>query len=226
MKPTPSFRAKPKSRKHHRSQKGAAYERMICKRLSLWVSGLERDDLFWRSSMSGGRATVYRKGGGTRVHAQAGDISAVDPQGADLLKLFTIEVKFYADIQVGRMILANRGHLAAFWKQTTDQAIYPRVPLLFCKQNFLGDFLGTNSAGLSLLRLGASPGHSLQAKAYFPGFDFHLLNTGEVLSISYKRMIKKVEELSRRWKDGEWVEDMGGQEWPWEAQLGDLCLQF
>ena len=44
-------------------QKGGEYERTVCKKLSLWVSNGTRDDIFWRSAMSGGRATLQRKKG-------------------------------------------------------------------------------------------------------------------------------------------------------------------
>lgn len=76
-------------------QKGSGYERDFCRRLSLWWSGGPkhgRDDLFWRSSMSGGRATVRgRKGKTTAGHY--GDIAATDPMGAGLLKVFAVECK-------------------------------------------------------------------------------------------------------------------------------------
>jgi len=72
--------------------KGSAYERKICKQLSLWWTGGERDDVFWRSSNSGGRAKVRsRQGKGT--HGQYGDIAATDPIGEALLQVFTIELK-------------------------------------------------------------------------------------------------------------------------------------
>lgn len=71
--------------------KGATYERQFCRLLSEWWSP-GNDDLFWRSSQSGGRATVRRrKGKSTRGHC--GDISATDSEGEPLLKLVTWELK-------------------------------------------------------------------------------------------------------------------------------------
>lgn len=74
------------------AKKGSSFERKICKRLSLWWTGGERDDVFWRSSQSGGRATQRAKSG-KRTYGSYGDIAAVDPIGEPLLKLFTIELK-------------------------------------------------------------------------------------------------------------------------------------
>jgi hypothetical protein len=72
--------------------KGADFERTICKRLSLWWTYGDRDDVFWRSSQSGGRATIrHRKG--KRTAGSYGDITALDPIGEPLTQLFTIELK-------------------------------------------------------------------------------------------------------------------------------------
>lgn len=72
--------------------KGADFERKLCKELSKWWTYDTRDDVFWRSSQSGGRATVrFRKGQSTA--GSYGDICALDPIGEPLLKLFTIELK-------------------------------------------------------------------------------------------------------------------------------------
>lgn len=71
-------------------QKGSAFEREICKKLSTWWAG--RDDVFWRSSNSGGRATI-RKKQGKGTYGQYGDIACTDPIGHPFLKVFTVELK-------------------------------------------------------------------------------------------------------------------------------------
>jgi len=73
-------------------QKGSNFEREMCKLLSRWWTDKERDDIFWRTSQSGGRATQRAKGGKS-TYGSYGDIAAVDPIGAPLLKAFTIELK-------------------------------------------------------------------------------------------------------------------------------------
>lgn len=75
-----------------RAKKGSSFERHICKQLSLWWSNGEREDIFWRSSQSGGRATQRSKKGKT-TFGSYGDVAAVDPIGAPLIKMFTIELK-------------------------------------------------------------------------------------------------------------------------------------
>lgn len=74
------------------SSKGSSYERAMCRRLSLWWTDNDRDDIFWRSSGSGGRAKV-RGRAGLQTAGQHGDVSATDPIGAPLIDLITIEIK-------------------------------------------------------------------------------------------------------------------------------------
>ena len=72
--------------------KGSQFERDICFTLSKWWTDDKRSDVFWRSSMSGGRATVRNKKGLT-THGNYGDIAIADPIGQPLIELATIELK-------------------------------------------------------------------------------------------------------------------------------------
>lgn len=73
--------------------KGGAFERRISRELSLWWSDGEHDDLFWRSSQSGGRATTRSKTG-RRTIGQYGDIAATCPESSPLTEVITVECKF------------------------------------------------------------------------------------------------------------------------------------
>jgi hypothetical protein len=130
--------------------KGSGFERLICRKLSLWVSHGKNEDLFWRSSLSGGRATVaQRKGRNVR---QAGDICAVSPEGHVLTDRWFIECKAYRNLGVGQFIIAAKGPLARFWKVARREADrYGREPVLIAKQNGLPVMIiGTsNSIGFS-----------------------------------------------------------------------------
>jgi len=75
-----------------KAYKGSEFEREMCKCLSLWWTDSKRDDVFWRSAQSGGRATERTKKGKT-TYGSYGDIAAVDPIGEPLLKFATIELK-------------------------------------------------------------------------------------------------------------------------------------
>lgn len=74
------------------NRKGGAFERQICKDLSIWWSNGSRDDIFRRSATSGGRATIRSKKG-KDTFGQYGDIAIADPIGQPLISLCTIELK-------------------------------------------------------------------------------------------------------------------------------------
>lgn len=80
--------------------KGSAFEREFCKELSLWWTNKERDDVFWRSQTSGGRATSRRKKG-MATAGQYGDVAATDAIGIPLIERVTIELKRgYKDVTI------------------------------------------------------------------------------------------------------------------------------
>lgn len=91
-------------------QKGAQFEREVCKMLSLAMSDGTRDDLYWRSAMSGGRATI-----GFGRKNQLGDISAIGSEGCALTDQFVIECKRYHDIGLTRFLISGSGSLSKFW---------------------------------------------------------------------------------------------------------------
>lgn len=72
--------------------KGQQFERDICRKLSLWISEGKDDSLLWRTSNSGGRATVRGKKG-KRTQGQYGDIAAIHPSAEWLTRYFTFELK-------------------------------------------------------------------------------------------------------------------------------------
>ena len=115
-------------------QKGAAFERDICRALSLWMSEGKREDLFWRSAMSGGRATVGRRAG--KDIRQGGDIACVDKLGHRLTDTFCIECKHYKKLRFDSFFLDGIGPLANFWKQARKQARqHLKRPMLIAREN-------------------------------------------------------------------------------------------
>lgn len=111
--------------------KGQQFEREVCVKFSLWVTDGKQKDCFWRSAMSGGRATVSR--GQVR---QAGDITAVSSEGYELVDMCYFELKFYKSLNIQLFLLHGGGPLALFWNQTVRQADhYNRHPVLIAKEN-------------------------------------------------------------------------------------------
>ena len=78
-----------------KAQKGSQYERDTCKKLSLWwTQDLDkpRDDVFWRTSQSGGRATTRAKKNIKTAYSY-GDVTFIDPIGKPFIDSCLVELK-------------------------------------------------------------------------------------------------------------------------------------
>lgn len=73
-------------------KKGFPFEREMARRLSLWWTGGDNDNVLWRTAQSGGRATTRAKAGkNSRVHCS--DLCAIDPVAEPLMRALCIELK-------------------------------------------------------------------------------------------------------------------------------------
>lgn len=158
-------------------QKGAAFEREVCVLLSKWVTGGTSEDVFWRSAMSGGRATVgHRKG---KAHsAQVGDISCTHPAGHHFISHFAPECKFYADLDyLG--LLTGKGKLLAFWDEINKQASrYNKRPFLIARQNRMKPAVCLDKVGRDKLGL-----LEREALLYSPRYDMYILDFEHFLKV-------------------------------------------
>jgi hypothetical protein len=120
----------------HSKQKGANFERWVCRQLSRYIDPQGTDTLFWRSAMSGGRATQQFKQG-IKNKTQLGDITCVHEQGHWITNRYMLECKFYAKLDIASSLLFGHGHLAKFWSDHVKASEgKDRHPLLIAKENF------------------------------------------------------------------------------------------
>lgn len=132
--------------------KGAAFEREVCRKLSMWLSNGVHEDVLWRSAMSGGRSTVAFKKG-KKLAQQAGDISCIHPCGQKFIDRFFVECKAYKDLHF-EGLLTEKGSLVEFWNEARKQAVkYEKLPLLVARQNQFPVFVGLCSNGIVSLNL-------------------------------------------------------------------------
>lgn len=106
-----------------KSSKGGEFERAVAKQLGLWwTQNLPepRDDIFWRTSQSGGRATTRAKIGKTTANAQ-GDLTFTDPIGAPFVDKFLLELKrgYSDDVSLLSLLDGKQKNpmLLQFWGQ-------------------------------------------------------------------------------------------------------------
>lgn len=106
--------------------KGSGFEREMCKALGLWITKGERDDIFWRSSNSGGRAKV-RSYQGLSTFGQYGDVQATDPLGQPLMDLCVIELKRgYNRASIGDVLDRGERHALQPWEKFLGQVLVDR----------------------------------------------------------------------------------------------------
>jgi hypothetical protein len=142
-------------RKGGGKQKGAQFEREVCVRLSKWLSKNTQEDVFWRSAMSGGRATVAAKRG-KRLSNQVGDISCIHPIGNKFISTFAIECKYYADLDF-KGLITGKGKLLEFWEEIANQAIsHKKYPFLVARQNRMPTLVCLSYNGMNHLNIGPS----------------------------------------------------------------------
>jgi hypothetical protein len=116
-------------------RKGSKFERDCAKQLSLWMSSGKRDDYLWRTSLSGGRATLLGKRG-KLAPAQEGDLGAIDPAGHNLTSAYIIECKHVRSLGLDSFMLKAKGPLSKFWSKLLKQASLARKqPMLIARQN-------------------------------------------------------------------------------------------
>lgn len=114
--------------------KGAAFERDTCVKLSLWITRGEKKDVFWRTAMSGGRATVHKKAGSNI--RQSGDICAVSPEGFPLVDNFFVECKHVKYLGIAEFMFKHTGVLCGFWYTALAEAeSYNKQPMIIACQN-------------------------------------------------------------------------------------------
>lgn len=131
--------------------KGSEFERKVCKQLSRWLSNGKRDDLLWRTAMSGGRATIQLRRGIIN-RAQAGDVSAIDSAGERLTDLFILECKHVRSIDFLQTVACRRGFLYKVWTgMLNTEAKKPREerrqPMIIARQNGIRTVLVTTRHG-------------------------------------------------------------------------------
>jgi len=116
-------------------RKGSEFERYVSKKLSLWISKGNRDDLFWRSQSSGGRYS-QRKKIGKDTQNQDGDITNTSSESEWFVNNLSVECKFYKDLNFWNFITGATGGVVSFWEQTVSQANSSlKYPMAIVKQN-------------------------------------------------------------------------------------------
>ena len=174
--------------------KGAGYERDVCKRLSLWVTNGKRQDIFWRSAMSGGRATINP----LAVKAQSGDISLIDPIGSIIIRLFVIECKRYKTFFFDRLLNGRSTGFLELWLKLVGEAKRcGKMPMLICKANHGKEMIVVDGIGVKVFADASKKGASLVLLAAMMQLGIYFYDIEDVLTLvdpfklrTYRRRLK------------------------------------
>ena len=109
---------------------GNNYEREVAKKLSLWITEGERDDVLWRENSSGARGTTRKKQGKDSI--QEGDFVATDLEYSWFTKCFYIDSKCYASfnpIMINEKNAKSNGILNQ-WIKVCDDCPDTKIPIM------------------------------------------------------------------------------------------------
>lgn len=135
-------------------QKGNSYEILVSRQLSKFLTEGNRDDLFWRSSNSGGRQTV-RARKGIDTHNQAGDICNTHPDGEVFMEVFVLECKHYKDVNLWCLFTETKGNtVMGWWDVHLEKAKeVKKLPILIIRQNHKPDlFISSKRSATKLAK--------------------------------------------------------------------------
>lgn len=117
-------------------RKGNSFEIEVSKRLSLWLTDNDRDDIFWRSINSGALQTIRESG----MENHAGDIASVHSLGDKFISKCVLECKSYKDVCLWSMIStpnSDGDNIIGWWnKHLGVSRSVNRHPILIVKQNY------------------------------------------------------------------------------------------
>lgn len=173
--------------------KGGGFERKQATRLSLWASGGTRQDVYWRSSLSGGRATVGARGHGLSMEAHAGDLVCTHACGYFLTQLFRIECKAYQALYLDRMVWGHAGVMHIIWEPTADACRdTTREPLVIAREDYQREIVMTTELGMSWLQEGATS--PIRVTAVFPQWGAYVTTFREVLTAVSPEKLRRFSE--------------------------------
>jgi len=162
------------------AKKGPSFERDQCRLWSLWWTNGEADDVFWRTSGSGARATTRSKKGVTTKNSY-GDMGALDSVGEPLTNYFLFEFKrgYTGSSFLDYVDMKNKkkAELVNFWlKAEEDRANADRhYTILVLRRNRREEVMATNAVFFN--ELGSIIGVKAMKKIMDPGLVLQFSNT-------------------------------------------------
>lgn len=116
--------------------KGNAFERHICKKLTHWLTGQDDPIVFWRSASSGAIATIARKKKRETV-SMDGDIVGLTVDALFITDRLYLECKSYRNWEIDSLLRGNKRNIVYKWleKLMEESRVSNKIPWLIFKRN-------------------------------------------------------------------------------------------
>lgn len=162
-------------------QKGSEFERQVSKDLSKWILNNEsKQIIIWRSKNSGGWHTKRSKDGITDDSGKdIGDIRPMEPEAEELFNFFSIECKFYKEVNLFNFIYGNlKDGLIKDYNKILNQAKEKNKDILF--------ILKINRKGTYIISSRILP---LKKLVYFYNLPGYMYNYNDLFKMKYVEFI-------------------------------------
>lgn len=181
--------------------KGSAFERKVCKTLSLWLSGGQYERLFNRNVLSGGSFTVATQKGRDET-GQPGDLAAAHPLAYQFLQHFLIECKHKKSLNLTSYLhdYSGASFLAKTFALARKQAGHRREPLIIAAEN--------HRPALLLMRAGV--GQAAIRTAPVGKLHYHLVHNETIMMLALQEFIDHVppDRFLRWYTLPEWMHEL------------------
>lgn len=124
------------------------------------------------------------------VANQAGDISAISPEGQPLVDMFFIDCKHLEDLKLDTIVYGAAGQLRDIWYEPKEKALqFSKIPLVVAKEDYRNPLVLTNTKGKEILEKSVKGFDCLPLKAWYPKEDLHIYSFRDLLAdVDYKRL--------------------------------------
>lgn len=165
-------------------RKGGAFERLVGRMLSLWLTSGKDKTQFVRSSLSGGWAPGKA---GQAPWRHLGDLAPNGDVGDAFRKRFVIECKHHRVVNAWELWTTIAGRLPKWWRQVTKEAktVEGLQPLLVFRGNFMPVMVGVTLDTYPLLE-------GAEAVGVFPWLDLVILPLEDMLRCAPERFLADI----------------------------------
>jgi hypothetical protein len=168
--------------------KGSSFERKICKLLSQWITGGDREDILWRSISSGAWNTIKKR----TTTTQIGDITYIDELGKEFIEKFAIECKSYKDVQMIKLF--NENSIINKWWDKINEEAGDKYPLIIFKENRSCELIAISGDIFKIVARCHGFSEHMFIKIEYKDSYFYIIKLNDFLKIDYTAIMANIKD--------------------------------